>query len=242
MKKNPLLTILIPAYNEEKAIKNTLEKVCGYLKGKKYPWEVVVSDDGSCDTTSMIVRNFKKESVRLISADKNQGKGAALRNGVKASIGDYIIFMDADISVPLNNIDKFMKEFNKGADVVIASRRVRGAKIEVHQPWHREIMGRVYTKLTQIVTGVKIPDFTCGFKGFSSNAAKKIFRSSVINRWAYDSEIMYLAKKYGYEIIQVPIVWKNREDTRVKLRSVILESFKDLLSIRVNDLKGLYDW
>jgi dolichyl-phosphate beta-glucosyltransferase len=241
MKNKIWLTILIPAYNEAKIIKNTLDKICKYLKNKDFEWEIVVSDDGSRDDTSSIVKKYKSNKIRLVSSAKNRGKGAALKTGVMASKGDYIIFMDADLSVPLSTTTKFVNEFKNGAEVVVASRRVKGAIIEVHQPWHREAMGKVYTKLTQLITGVTISDFTCGFKGFSKSSGRKIFGKSVVNRWAYDSEIMFLAKKYGYEIFQVPIKWKNREDTRVKLRQVVVESFLDLLNVRLNDLKGLYD-
>jgi dolichyl-phosphate beta-glucosyltransferase len=241
MKKAPFLTVLIPTYNEEKLIDDTLEMVSNFLKSKEYSWEIVVSDDGSRDKTTEIINRIKKNNIKLVSNPKNQGKGAALRQGIKAAAGKYVIFMDADLSVPLKYVDQFVAKFRDGSEVVIASRRVTGAKIEVHQPWHRETLGKGYTKLTQIITGVKIADFTCGFKGFSKTAAKKIFGNSIIDRWAYDSEIMFLAKKYGYEVVQVPIIWKNRGDTRVKLRSVILESFLDLLKVRWNNLTGIYD-
>ena len=125
--------------------------------------------------------------------------------------------------------------------MAIASRRVKGAKILIHQPWYRETMGRVFTLLTQLVTGTDVADFTCGFKGFKKESAKKIFRASLIDRWAYDAEIIFLAKKFGLKIREIPIVWKNREDTRVRLKSVVLETFRDLLKIRWNDLSGKYE-
>lgn len=241
MAKNPNLSVVIPAYNEEKIIQGSLTKVISYLKRKKFDWELIISDDGSRDKTYKIVGKLTSSKVRLVRLVKNRGKGAALREGILKAMGDYIIFMDADLSVPLENIEIFFNTLKKGTDVAIASRRVKGAKILVHQPWHRESMGRVFTFLTQLVTGTDIADFTCGFKGFRKESAQKIFRASLINRWAYDAEIIFLAKKFGLKITEIPIVWKNREDTRVRLKSVVLETFRDLFKIRLNDLSGKYE-
>lgn len=234
------LSIVIPAYNEEKIIGTTLDTITSYLSKKKFSWEIVVADDGSVDRTAEIVKKYSKKQVRLVKLTKNKGKGGALKEGVLSALGNFVIFMDADLSVPLENIDIFLTKLTGGDKVVIASRRIRGAKILVHQPWHREVMGKVFTLLTRSVTGVPLADFTCGFKGFSREAAQKIFTHSLIGRWAYDAEIMYLAQKYGYHITEVPIEWKNRGDTRVRLRRVVTETFRDLLTIRVNDLRGKY--
>jgi dolichyl-phosphate beta-glucosyltransferase len=213
-----------------------------YLKNKKYSREIVVADDGSKDKTSQIVKKFSDRGVRLVRLRKNKGKGGALREGVLNARGEYIIFMDADLSVPLENLDIFLKKLEAGNDIVIASRRIKGAVIQVHQPFIREAMGRVFTLLTRFLTSVyEVVDFTCGFKGFSNIAAKKIFINSQINRWAYDAEIIFLAKKYGFSINQSPITWKNREDSRVKLKSIVFETFRDLLKIRINDLQGKYE-
>ena len=234
------LSLLIPAYNEEKIIESTLEKVLKFLSKKKYSWEAVVIDDGSSDRTSDIAKKFTKEGVEVVRYEKNHGKGGALKEGVQKAKGDFIIFSDADLSVPISNIDKFLTTLIK-ADVVIGSRRIPGAKILVHQPLIREALGRGYTWLTKFVTGVSVADFTCGFKGFTKKSAKEIFSNTLISRWAYDSEILFLAKKLRYKVIEIPVEWKNREDTRVVLKSVIVETFKDLLSIRVNNLLGKYN-
>lgn len=241
MGKGIKFTLIIPAYNEAKIIRGTIESVVSFLSKKTFSWEVIVVDDGSSDTTPEIVKNFKESNVRLVRLTKNQGKGAAIRAGVKLAKGDSIVFSDADLSVPLKNIDVFIKELEKGSEVVIGSRRVKGAKIVVHQPWLRENMGRVFTFLTNLVTGVGISDFTCGFKGFSKKAARKIWGSTLVDRWAYDSEVLFLAKKYGFKIGEIPVSWKNREDTRVVLGSAVLTSFTDLLKIRFNDILGRYD-
>ncbi len=241
MKKTIELSLVIPTYNEEDIIKSSLEKIIKYLDKKPYLWEIIVVDDGSSDATSEIVRKFQIRKVRLIKLPENQGKGAALRKGFLDAQGKYIIFSDADLSVPITNIDKFINSLKSEADVVIASRRIKGARIEVAQQWYRELMGRFYTYLTIIILTTNLADFTCGFKGFKKKAAKDIFKRGVIDRWAYDSEILFLANKLGYTITQIPIVWKNREDTRVRLRDVIFDSFVDLLLIRFNYLLGRYN-
>jgi dolichyl-phosphate beta-glucosyltransferase len=233
------LSLIIPAYNEEKIIKDTLEHVIEYLSEKKYEWEVIVVDDGSHDQTAKIANKFNKKKVDLVRYDINRGKGRALKEGIKKAKGDFIIFSDADLSVDISKIDEMLCAL-RNSDVVIGSRRIRGAKIVVHQPMLRELMGRGYTFLTKLVTGVSLADFTCGFKGFRKKAAKDIFSKTLINRWAYDSEILFLAKKFKYKLKEIPVEWRNREDTRVVLRNVVLESLKDLIAIRVNDLSGKY--
>jgi len=239
MRKKIKLTLIIPAYNEEKIIGETLESILNFLSSKTYPWEVIVVDDGSRDKTSTIVKTFEKQGVRLISFTRNKGKGAAIRAGVKKSRGEFIIFSDADLSVPIENIDKFLLELRKN-DVVIGSRRIKGSKILIHQPWLRESMGRVFTFLTRVILNSKISDFTCGFKGFRREVALDIFGKAKLERWAYDAEILFLAKKRGNKIAEMPIFWKNREDTRVVLGSAVLSSFIDLLRIRLNDFLGKY--
>ena len=234
------LSLLIPAYNEEKIIESTLEKVLKFLSKKKYSWEVIVIDDGSSDQTSLKAKKFNNEKVLVVRYEINRGKGGALKEGVNKARGDYIIFSDADLSVDIGKVDGVLNALKK-SDVVIGSRRIQGAKILVHQPILREFMGRGYTHLTKLVTGVNLADFTCGFKGFRKNAAKYIFKKTLINRWAYDSEILFLAKKFKYKLTEIPVEWKNREDTRVVLKTVIIESLKDLLSISLNDFLGKYN-
>ncbi len=240
MSNDIYLSLIIPVYNEEKIINHTLKEVLKYLSKKPFSWEVIVVDDGSNDLSSKIVEDFKKKKVKLVKQTPNQGKGAALRLGVEKSKGNFIIYSDADLSVPLENIAIFLSRLKKN-DVVISSRRARGAKIVVHQPWLRENMGRVYSFLSQLVTGIWVSDFTCGFKGFEKKAAKDLFACGLLDRWAYDSEILFLAKKHGYKICEVPVAWTNRKETRVVLRRAVIASFIDLFKIRVNDLLSKYN-
>lgn len=235
------LSLLVPVYNEEKIIKDTLDKILKFFKTKKYTWEVILIDDGSSDATVKIANQVCKseKKLRLIKLSKNLGKGGALREGFNSAKGEVAIYSDADLSVDLNYIDKFLEQLEK-YDVVIGSRRVKGAKIEVHQDGLRESLGRVFTFLTKTYLMLNIADFTCGFKGFTKKAYSKIFSKSIVNRWAYDSEILFLAKKYNLSIYQYPVVWRNRFDSRVRLSGVILESFVDLVKIRLYDLLGKY--
>jgi len=234
------LSLIIPAYNEEKLIGETLSKVVSFLDNKKFVWEIIVVDDGSIDKTSKIVESLKNPKVKLITLKKNQGKGAALKAGFLAAEGRLQIYSDADLSVDVETINPFMQKLEK-FDVIIASRRVKGARIRKHQPWLRENMGRVFTFLTQLVTGSQVVDFTCGFKGFTKTAARNIFARSLISRWAYDAEIVYLAEKKDFKILEYPVSWVNRKDTRVRLNKVVLESLRDLVRIRILDMQGRYD-
>ena len=234
------LSLVVPAYNEEKIIKANLEEIVNYLSKQNYSWEIVVVDDGSRDVTSKIVSGLKNPKINLITLEKNRGKGAALRAGVGAANGEYIIFSDADLSVPIDFVEKFLATFKDGFNVVIGSRKAKGAKIIKHQPIIRETMGKFYTFLSRIVSGVNIADFTCGFKGFKKEAGKKIFANSLVDRWSYDVEIIFLANKYGYKIKEIPVSWVNRVESRVSLGNAVITSFLDLLKVRLNDILGKY--
>lgn len=241
MEKKITISLVVPAYNEEKIIRENLKKIVGFLSCQKYIWEIVVVDDGSKDRTSEIVESLKNPRIKLIKLSKNRGKGAALREGVKNTLGDYVIFTDADLSVPIDFLSRFLEKLKDGRDVVIGSRRTKGSKIIKHQALLRETMGRFYTFLSKLITGTNISDFTCGFKGFTGRAAHAIFSKSLVDRWSYDVEILYLANKLGFRILEIPVSWINREETRVSLGSAVTTSFTDLIRIRFNDLSGKYD-
>jgi dolichyl-phosphate beta-glucosyltransferase len=176
MSKNIYLTILVPCYNEGKIIKENLTEIISFLSKEKYSWEVVVVDDGSRDDSVSKIKELKNPYLKLMSYKINKGKGGALKVGVEASSGRYIIFMDADLSVPINTVDTFLQTLESG-QVVIGTRKIKDAKVLVHQPWLRENLGKGFTFITRIITGVKVSDFTCGFKGFPIDAAKKNFRT-----------------------------------------------------------------
>lgn len=235
------LSLIIPVYNEEKIIEKTLTQVLLCLENKKYGWEVVMVDDGSQDRTASIVKGFNNKHIRFFRSKFNEGKGAAIRAGVRVARGKFILFSDADLSVPIHFVDLLLARLEKEGDVAIGSRRVEGSRIIKHQGTIRELLGRSFTFLSRIVTFTNISDFTCGFKAFKKEVAIAIFSKTVLNRWAYDSEIIFLAKKFRYKIVEVPVDWKNRKDSRVLISSAIFTSLVDLLMIRVNDFLGKYD-
>src|SRR4030042_4743592 len=171
------LSLIIPAYNEEKIIADNLEKISNFLKAKEYSWEIIVVNDGSKDNTAKIVEKIceRDKKIRTLSLNVNQGKGAAIRAGVLGAKGEYILFSDADLSVPINFVDSFLVTLEEGADVTIGSRRAVHSNIIKHQKLLRESLGRAFTMLSKITTFTNISDFTCGFKGFERDAAIAIF-------------------------------------------------------------------
>lgn len=235
------LSLIIPVYNKEKIIEKTLTEVLLYLENEKYEWEVIVVDDGSQDRTASIIKGFNNKYIRFFRLKFNKGKGAAIRAGVRVARGEFVLFSDADLSVPIHFADLFLAKLEKEGDVAIGSRRVEGSRIIKHQDTIRELLGRSFTFLSKIVTFANISDFTCGFKAFKKEVAVAIFSKTVLNRWAYDSEIIFLAKKFRYKIVEIPVDWKNRKDSRVLMGSAIFTSLIDLLMIRVNDFLGKYD-
>lgn len=242
MLKQIHLTILIPSYNEGKIIKKTIKEISDFLAKKNYTWEIVVVDDGSSDDSSDIVKSLQSPNLNLIGYKVNRGKGGALKEGVRYAKGKFIIFTDADLSVPIDSVDAFLEALEGGrSEVAIGTRKIKSAKVLIHQPWWRENLGKGFTFITRLITGVNVSDFTCGFKGFTSESAKKIFGQSLITRWAYDAEILFLTKKYGYTISEIPVIWINRKDTRVKLWNAVVTSFIDLIRIRLNNLSGKYE-
>ena len=240
----PFLSVIIPVYNEERRI-NSLLKILNYLKTKTFTSEVVLVNDGSSDDTVKKIKSIQQKTkktfpqLKLISYTKNMGKGHAVKEGMMASSGKNRLFLDIDLSTPIEEFDKF-EGYLKKFDVIIGSRKASGAKLVKRQPIIRELLGRGFTKLSQIILGVKVSDFTCGFKCFSQKAASEFFSHQRINRWGFDSEILFLAKKLGFKVKEIPVVWKNDSETKVKLPHDIINSLIDLYKIRYNDFKKIY--
>jgi len=222
------LSLVLPVYNETHRLKTGLKLALNYLKRQSYSWEIIVVDDGSTDaSTSGVPR-----TVKLIKTSRNFGKGHAIHLGVAASRGDYIIFSDIDFSVPPRFITKFLSAL-KSADVVIASRRLSQSRIAKHQSYLRETLGQGFTQLSNFILGLHHSDLTCGFKGFRKEIAKNIFSHQSLNRWAFDAEILFLAKKLNYQVIEVPVTWYNDPRTKVNLLPDILNSLISLIQIRL---------
>jgi dolichyl-phosphate beta-glucosyltransferase len=237
------LSIVIPAYNEERRLPHTLESVSKYLKQQSYSSEIIVVDDGSTDKTSQMAKDFQNHQRRLglIRLSENKGKGFAVRTGILHSRGHFVIFMDADLSTPIKEVEGFLRLLEEGHDLVIGSRRSPNSRVVVRQSWLRRFLGRKYILLNRWMGIKDIEDVTCGFKGFRREAAKQIFRIAKLNGFSFDSEVLYLAQhKFSLRWIQVPIEWKNASGSKVHIFRDIIASLLDLIKIKVYDLRGFY--
>ena len=234
------LSVIIPAYNEEKRLGKTLNSINDYLSKQDYDSEILVVDNGSKDKTPDIVRNLQNQikNLRLIEGSSAEGKGFAVKKGMLEAVGDFRVFTDADNSTSIDQVEKMWPEFEKGFDVVIGSRDVKGAVLNPPQPWlRRVILGDGFKLYRKIIIGLwGIEDTQCGFKGFKKAAAGEIFQKSKISGWTFDVEVLILAKKMGYKIKEIPINWENDPDSKVKINSVI-EMAVGLLKLKL----GLFD-
>lgn len=247
------LSIVIPAYNEEKRLPKTLESIDEYLVKQEYDYEILVVSDGSTDKTAQITENLKLKikNLKLIDNKKNNGKGYVVKQGMLSAKGEYRLFTDADNSTSIDQIEKAWLEFaetsshltphpasqgsalEKRADVVIGSRDIKGAILDPPQPWLRQvILGEGFKLFRKLVIGLwKVEDTQCGFKCFTNKAAEDIFPRCKIDRFAFDAEILVIAKKLGYKIKEIPVHWKNDLESKVKFKS-ILKMALDLFKIR----------
>lgn len=231
-----LLSIVIPAYNEEKRIGASLQELQSFLPKHFEQTEVMVVNDGSSDKTSQVVKAFETfegtHRLTLIELDKNQGKGAAVKAGVEHASGDYILFMDADLSTPLTEISKVLLPLQAGKDIVIGSRAVKTSNILERQPFYRESMGKMFNLLVRLFVIDGISDTQCGFKAFRREAAKEIFNRLQTTRFGFDVEVLLWAKMLGYSVEEVGITWINSPHSRVSPIRDSLEMLWSLLRIR----------
>lgn len=237
------LSVIIPAYNEEKRLPKTLQEISGYLSQQDYNYEIIVVNDGSKDRTAEITREQvgKVENLRLIDNKENHGKGYVVRQGMLEAKGQYRLFTDADNSTSIDQAEKMWPSFKEGCEVVIGSRDIKGAVIAVPQSWLRRRLGDIFNLIVQISSGLwGIWDTQCGFKGFSQKAVEEIFPQLTIDRWAFDVEILVLAKNRGYAIKEVPVVWINSPESKVKLKGMI-KMLLEVFQIRWNLIKRAYD-
>jgi len=240
MKNKIFISVIIPVYNESKRIQN-IQIFFDYFKKQKYTSEIIIVNDGSNDNTLNLLNSLKKRlGFKLITYNKNRGKGFAIKNGVKNSLGEHILFTDIDLSTPLKEIDKFIPHF-KNFDIVIGTRKNKDALLLNRQPFLREYLGKGFTLLSQIILDLKISDFTCGFKCFSRKSALGIFPLMKVNRWGFDSEVLFISKRRNYKIKEVSVIWKNDLQSKVKFPQDIIRSLKELIEIRINNSKHFYD-
>ncbi len=245
--KQPYLSIIIPTYEEEESIGSTLLEIEKYLSGKNFDYEIAVVDDGSLDNTVGIVKNYLSQikNLRLISNPKNHGKGFVVRQGLLKTKGKYRLFMDADGSTSITHIDKFFLEFKEGYDLVIGSRGIKGAFVQIHQLRRREIMGSIGNLIIKIVLGLwEYPDTQCGFKMITGEAVEKIASRMSVNRFGFDFEMIVLAERMGFKIKQLPVRWLNKKDSKVSglfgyngFINVLIDLFKTKIRLIRGDYK-----
>jgi len=236
------LSVIIPAFNEEKRLPETLAGVAKYLEKQGYEYEILVVSDGSRDRTVEKVRGLMNQikNLRLIDNKENHGKGYVVRQGMLEAEGDYRLFMDADNSTSIEHIEKMWPEFEKGNDVVICSRDIKGSVIAVPQPLWRKRLGDLFNLIVQTISGLwGMWDTQCGFKGFTKEAAQEIFSKATINRWAFDVEVLVLARKHGFQIKEVPVTWINDSHSRVSFGGMI-HMLLEVAQIRINMFRGVY--
>lgn len=235
------LSVIIPIYNEEARIEPTLEKLLSYFKHAKYSWEIILVNDGSSDQSEKIIRKDIKgfSNISLISYAKNQGKGYAVRQGVATAKGQYILFMDADMSTPIEEISKLLAEIDK-YPIVIGSRYLSKDNITIKQPWIRRMISRLGNKIIKTLLKLPYQDTQCGFKLFESTAAKKIFSQAQINHWGFDIEILAIAKILGYQVKEVAVTWHNDARSKVRAGRDAWHTFQEVIKIKNNIKSGVY--
>jgi len=240
-KEEIFISLVIPAYNEAEGIASTLERVSGYFSQKDYAFEIIVVDDGSTDNTREIIKNlsYNVPGVRLMGEDINKGKGFSIKQGMLQANGKYILFCDADLSTPIEELDKIVPFFAQGYDVIIGSRALQGPDL-LKQPFIRHSMGKIFNLLTRLLGLTRLKDTQCGFKCFSRDAAYDIFNRQRHDGFCFDVEILYLTGLLGYRVKDVPVKWFNRKDSRVKIIRDPLRMLFGLFSIKAHILLGTY--
>ncbi len=236
------ISVVIPAYNEGSRIEKTLRDIHDYVSVQNsYNWEVVVVSDGSKDSTAAVVKKCSADmpEVRIIENTENHGKGWVVKQGMLEANGDIRLFMDADNSTNVREIEKFFPYFEKGAEIVIGSRRIAGANVARDQKIIREFLGWCFRTIVHIIVPVGVTDTQCGFKAMTASAAQTIFPQQTIFRWAFDVEILSLARKAHIPIQEVPITWVNDEASHVKLSGMV-NMLLEILRIRLNLWSGKY--
>lgn len=237
----PFLSIIIPAYNEESRLPSTIEQVFSFLQGQTYSTEVLVVENGSKDRTFEIATEFSKRYPNLyVFQEKQKGKGNAVRHGMLEARGEYRFMCDADLSMPIAELNKFLPPVLNGVDIAIASREAKGA-VRHNEPYLRHLTGRVFNNLIRLLVLPGLQDTQCGFKCFRAQVAENIFQYQTLTGWSFDVEILHVAQRNGYKIHEVPIHWYFSPDTKISILKDSLHMFMDLLTIRRNARSGLYD-
>ncbi|MEE8526187.1 MAG: dolichyl-phosphate beta-glucosyltransferase [Thermoanaerobaculia bacterium] len=225
------LSVVIPAYNEAERLGSSLERVAGYLRERGTEYEILVVDDGSADATAEVAAGFEDRGVRVLRQPRNHGKGAAVRRGVLASRGRRVLVSDADLSTPIEAVERLEAELGR-ADVVFGSRAVAGADVQVRQPLYRELMGKTFNLIIRILGVRGIKDTQCGFKLLDGEAARRLFERMIVDRFAFDVELVWLARREGLRVVEVGVPWVDSPRSRVHPIFDSSRMFHDVLTFR----------
>jgi dolichyl-phosphate beta-glucosyltransferase len=238
----PQYSIVIPAYNEASRIAGALESVVACIRERGWVAEVVVVNDGSRDRTAEIVGDFaaKTPEVRLLENPGNRGKGYSVRRGLLQSLGEIVMFTDADLSAPIEEAEGLFSAIAAGADIAIGSRWLERTRQTIRQPLYRQFFGRCFNAVTRLIMGLPFADTQCGFKAFTRAAAQTVFQLQTIERWGFDPEILFIALKRGYRIVEVPVSWAHDERTRISYLKDGMRMLQDIAIVRWNALVGRY--
>ncbi len=228
------ISIVIPAYNEEKRISNTLKTIDEYLSTKFKNYEILVIDDGSKDNTIQRIEDMNIANVRILQNKRNQGKGYAVRKGVLNAKGSIILFSDADLSTPIEEFEKLHMQLKNGYNITIGSRRLKNSDIKIKQPLYRRILGKGFGITVRLLMGMNIKDTQCGFKLFKKDIAKQLFNIQRIKGFSFDVEILFLARKNKARIKEIPVIWKDSAaESKVNAFSESFRMLRDLIKIRM---------
>jgi len=237
----PLLSIIIPAHDEEQRLPSSLDAVLEFLHSQSYESEIVVVENGSSDRTAQIGQEYaaRHPEIRVIQ-EPHAGKGLAVRRGMLAAKGDFRFICDADLSMPIEEVNHFLPPQAPDFDIAIASREIPGA-VRYDEPHYRHLIGRAFNLLVRVVALPGLQDTQCGFKCFSASAAEELFPQQTIGGWTFDVEVLFIARKRGLRVIEIPINWYFNAGSRVRILRDSTTMFTDLFRIRLNNLKGMYD-
>ncbi|HET9944775.1 MAG TPA: dolichyl-phosphate beta-glucosyltransferase [Actinomycetes bacterium] len=237
----PVVSVVIPAYNEEWRILPTVGAIATHMSQREQPWELIVADDGSTDDTVRLLTDLQLPNLRVLVPIRNGGKGSAVRRGVAAARGEYVLFADADQSTPIEQFDRLLSRLtDDGDDVAVGSRAASGAEV-ANKSLLRRVLSRGLRAVIAVGFGVRVKDTQCGFKLFTAGSARHLFGLQVVDGFSFDAEVLYLAERLGYRVAEVPVEWIDAPGSTVDAAKVALQFLRDLVSIRINDLRGAYD-
>jgi dolichyl-phosphate beta-glucosyltransferase len=239
----PKYSIVIPAYNESARIPATLESVIAAIRANQWQAEVIVVNDGSTDSTARLVRDIASRApeVRLLENPGNHGKGYSVRSGILNAQGDIVMFTDADLSAPMEEAGRLFAAIANGADIAIGSRWLESGRQIHRQPLYRQFFGRCFNAVCRMVMQLPFADTQCGFKAFTRSAAHTVFQLQTIERWGFDPEILFIAIKRGFRVVEVPVSWAHDERSRMSYLRDGLQMLKELAIVRWNALTGRYN-